>query len=1748
MADRTVRVRVIADNSLFDSRMMRSGQLATTFGRQAAAAGTGTRGLAAGAAAASGRLTGVGSAARGGAAGLREGERAATLAGRGLTTVGTTGGRLPQVFNRIGSAARSGLGTARGATQSLLSSAKSLGTLLAGGAIIYGLADIVHQGNEYTGSLLKFSEVTRASGAVMAAAGREAQSLGSDLRLPTATAAEAADAMVELSKAGLAAPDAITAARGTLELAAAARTDIATAAKIEGDAMDQFAMKASEAGVVADTLANTANNTSGELIDLSYALKYVGPTAHSLGVDIEDASTAIGLLGKSGIIGETAGTTLRGMLVNLAKPTKQAKVGIHDLGLEAFDSQGNFKGLEYVIGQLHDAQEHMTQQQFTMAAAMAFGKPALSGATALAHQGAEAFELLSTQVKRTGGAADIAAAESKGLGGAMRGLGTQVKSVFLQLYLGIAPALEKITRGAAASVSGAIPAIKRGIRTAGDLWDIYGPTVEKKLEAGGSRIKSAAERIGEPIKSAVTSGIVTAVPLVVTSVDTIEKVLDNAGNAADPIIDGLHELLSSVTDGAGAMGVATGRVQAGIGLLGDASGILAPIGAIVGGIAHAFASLPGPIQLSLLAMIAMRPFRGQITALQNTVVGYGRSAVGAFNGVRGAMQTQQALAGQAGVSLGRWGSALAAVEARSPAIARMGNAFRTTAGNIQTAGGRAVGFRSALGGIGAAAGSGAVTGLKGLMGVLGGPWGLAIGGAMMLLDIYAKRQQEAAAAVAAHQERVSSLAKALSDSSGAINGNVRSTVVQTLADAKLKDGKTSLLDTMSKANVNANELTNAYLGQGGGIDALRAKLLAAADGQKSFATSGRNTYQVITPQGKAYQAAAAALGGMSGEFPEAIQRQKDLAAAAAGTGQATLDATNPTSRLKDAIATLALSTNDAETKANALHDALTLLSGGELDVQAAVANMNQAIADLNDSLDKPDKGKGYGKNIGDLSKSLILADGSLNTTTANGRTLMTQLTSLNASAAGAAQATYDLARANGEDAAPALKKAEGSMQSAWKAAVAAGKAFGLSGDDAKILAYKMGFIPSNLAVTLSTPGLPKATAELLYVQGLASHMPKGSKVTVSALTADAQKQLEDVGFKIHTLPGGRQMEITVADAAAQKKLDALIGKSLPKKTVGISADTRKAMADLGTVQRKIMATKGRSVTVSALTKTAESNLRDLGFKVTHLKNGQVSVSIPTGPPATAVGKIQAAINSLHGTSISNTITTYYKAGNQPTGGPTSGSFTFNKAQANGSVLDYYADGGMHENHVAQIAPAGGTIRMWAEPETWGESYIPLAPSKRGRSRKIAEETVRRLGGKGIAWNADGGISAFADGGFTYTPTDKASLGTTDARARFDDLVGKLRDAWSQYNEAVKDLNTVKKDKKSTKAQRTAAQKKVNAEYSDVKELDASLGLKSGSKAPTTLNLTAYQKQLTNSVAATDKWSKNLAKIGQRGGAEIQGLLQDMGAEGYSLVNLLAGASTKQFKDITSKLLKVGATAKGTLADFTAQVNAANTAGAAFQSNLLKLSSMGYGDLAAQLAAQGDDAAGAIAAAAVKDSASAKKANTAVSQNAGLLSGDDLTNAMTLLGVLRAKQGAGIADVIAAGLDWATVRTLAPKIGAQIKATAGSGPFVQQMAGQGVAMARGGIVPDSSYTVLSGERGTGGEAWIPLGAGNRARSTSLLSSVAGGFGFHLTPMRGGGTGQPVVQNITNQRSVTLNGARQSSAEQLHDVVRHMTFIG
>ena len=86
-----------------------------------------------------------------------------------------------------------------------------------------------------------------------------------------------------------------------------------------------------------------------------------------------------------------------------------------------------------------------------------------------------------------------------------------------------------------------------------------------------------------------------------------------------------------------------------------------------------------------------------------------------------------------------------------------------------------------------------------------------------------------------------------------------------------------------------------------------------------------------------------------------------------------------------------------------------------------------------------------------------------------------------------------------------------------------------------------------------------------------------------------------------------------------------------------------------------------------------------------------------------------------------------------------------------------------ENHVAQIGD-GQVTRMWNEPETKGEAYIPLAPEKRARSLDIWAETGRRLG---VATFANGGTTGSGSSMAVAIEIDYPQLAQAMAQAQFN---------------------------------------------------------------------------------------------------------------------------------------------------------------------------------------------------------------------------------------------------------------------------------------------------------------------------------------------------------------------------------------------
>lgn len=232
------------------------------------------------------------------------------------------------------------------------------------------------------------------------------------------SATEAAEAVEALAKAGVSASDILSGGLdGALDLAAAGGLEVAQAAEIAATAMNQFNKTGADVPHIADLLAAAAGKAMGDVEDMGAAFKFVGPVAAQLGVSMEETSGAIALLAQNGVLGEQAGTSLRGMLTSLTSPSKIAADTMDSLGISMYDAQGNFIGLEGLAGQLQERMSGLEEAERNEALGRIFGNEQITAARILYEGGAGAVAEWTKQVDDSGYAAETAARKMDNLKG-----------------------------------------------------------------------------------------------------------------------------------------------------------------------------------------------------------------------------------------------------------------------------------------------------------------------------------------------------------------------------------------------------------------------------------------------------------------------------------------------------------------------------------------------------------------------------------------------------------------------------------------------------------------------------------------------------------------------------------------------------------------------------------------------------------------------------------------------------------------------------------------------------------------------------------------------------------------------------------------------------------------------------------------------------------------------------------------------------------------------------------------------------------------------------------------------------------------------------------------------------------------------------------------------------------------------------------------------------------------------------------
>lgn len=257
-------------------------------------------------------------------------------------------------------------------------------------------------GNDFEAQMSRVRAISGATGDDFTALRDKARELGRDTAF---SAMEAAQGMENLASAGFSTKEIMAAMPGMLDLAASSGEDLASSADIAASTLRGFKLDAENAGHVADVLAKSAADTNAAVYDTGEAMKYIAPVAAGAEWSFESVTAAIGKMADAGIKGSQAGTTLRGAITRLMRPSKQTADAMASIGFTAYDANGKMKPLSQIIGELSDKTAGLSDEEKDFAIASIFGQEALSGMKVLMDAGKGSLDELTKSLENSDGAA-----------------------------------------------------------------------------------------------------------------------------------------------------------------------------------------------------------------------------------------------------------------------------------------------------------------------------------------------------------------------------------------------------------------------------------------------------------------------------------------------------------------------------------------------------------------------------------------------------------------------------------------------------------------------------------------------------------------------------------------------------------------------------------------------------------------------------------------------------------------------------------------------------------------------------------------------------------------------------------------------------------------------------------------------------------------------------------------------------------------------------------------------------------------------------------------------------------------------------------------------------------------------------------------------------------------------------------------------------------------------------------------------
>lgn len=364
------------------------------------------------------------------------------------------------------------------------------------------------------------------------------------------SATQAAEALNYMALAGYDADESMEMLPNVLNLAAAGGMELATASDMVTDAQSALGLTMDETTTMVDQMAKTSSKTNTSVSQLGDAILTIGATAKTVKGGTAELNQVLGLLADNGIKGSEGGTHLRNVIMSLQNPTDKAAASLENLGVSAYDNEGNFRSLEDIFMDLQGSLDGLTEEERQQALAAIFNKTDLASVNALLNTDKERWDEVAGAIDDcTGAAEDMANTQLDNLSGDITLFQSALEGAQIAISDSLTPTLREFVQFGTDAISTLSTAFQEGGLTG--AMDALGTILSEGLAMVIAELPNMINA-GMQLLGALGEGLLANIDTIIqAAVDIVGVLLDGLISALPSLVEGAFQLIGSLASGIG---------------------------------------------------------------------------------------------------------------------------------------------------------------------------------------------------------------------------------------------------------------------------------------------------------------------------------------------------------------------------------------------------------------------------------------------------------------------------------------------------------------------------------------------------------------------------------------------------------------------------------------------------------------------------------------------------------------------------------------------------------------------------------------------------------------------------------------------------------------------------------------------------------------------------------------------------------------------------------------------------------------------------------------------------------------------------------------------------------------------------------------------------------------------------------------------------------------------------------------------